>query len=155
MPAKKVLLWDCLCLVPAFISFHVAGDLASVSSSPSLSPTGVGFWPSEMLWFGLGAQAGRAEDRGSGRLAQEPRVPCGSGTHLWGLRLAFQSDEKRGSTRLPRLQERKQMLLLSVLFRWGFPQAAGQFDTGFNSSCTAGVPWRSQCQPPPHSPSCL
>lgn len=32
MPTKKVLLWDCLCLVTAFISFHVTDDLASGSS---------------------------------------------------------------------------------------------------------------------------
>lgn len=61
MPTKKVLLWDCLCLVLAFISFHVTDDLASGSSNYSHT-TGTAFWPTETLSFGLGLQPGCTED---------------------------------------------------------------------------------------------
>lgn len=43
MPAKKVLLWDCLCLVAALISFHVTGDSAFQWGNGSFSPIGAGF----------------------------------------------------------------------------------------------------------------
>lgn len=43
MPAKKVLLWDCLCLAAALISFHVTDDSAFQSGNGSFGPIGAGF----------------------------------------------------------------------------------------------------------------
>lgn len=42
MPMKKVLLWDCLCLGLAFISFLMTDDSAFRSSNHSLVPLGAG-----------------------------------------------------------------------------------------------------------------
>lgn len=86
MPTKKVLLWDCLCLVTAFISFRVTDDLASGSSNYLLTSLWAGFWPA-------GAVIGSGSAGGLGRepwwrwwQAPEPRVPRLGWllSHLWG-----------------------------------------------------------------------
>lgn len=86
MPTKKVLLWDCLCLVTAFISFHVTDDLASGSSNYLLTSRRGRFltcWSAVIgagsaSWLGRGARWWRWQ-------APEPRVPRPGWllAHLW------------------------------------------------------------------------
>ena len=128
-----MLLWDCLCLVLAFISFHVTDDLASASCNPSLVAHRGRFvtcWVA-VIWLGR---------------AGSPGSPVSPAHACVGFVWRFARVRGVGA---PACQQQL-MCLVSVPCRWGCLRAAGQFERGLNSA----APWRSRGQPPPRSPSC-
>lgn len=99
MPAKKVLLRDCLCLVTAFISFRVTDDLASGSSHYLLTSCWGRFLT---CWsrFALGELADWAGSccGGSDRLQSSMSPGWGGSCHSSvGISWVFQSEERRGT----------------------------------------------------------
>lgn len=100
MPTKKVLLWDCLCLGLAFISFLVTDDSAFRSSNHSLVPLGGRGWPAGGL-FAVALQMQRGAGqwlRTTGASLLFPQIPTCS--RLLGLS-AWASDPQLSRKTVP------------------------------------------------------